>query len=281
MYTIFTHQTKHLITLFLANSIVLLGLLMATPASAMNYCHYQSPVQQRVGIVKDYTRRKPTITLDTSAGQEIRSAARGTVQSVDTTKHRVVVEHSNNFISIYKNITVDVVAGDTVKQGSPLGTALNNKGVGFRIEKRGVSKDPYCIVNPEREVQLTEYKVNDGKIRKPTYIKSPRDYRKKQRSTKRHRDIWQRFTTIVPANQRTHVSGFDIFTDGSGGVYGAVYQDSSNPTRWRLAMDVNDAFRKFNKRKLDNTELNYTLIHEFGHLLTLKCRTNWLRWRWI
>lgn len=76
-----------------------------------------------------------------------------------------------------------------------------------------------------------------------------------------HRSIWDLFARMIPAEQRTFVSRFVIFTDGPEGTYGAVAQDPDDPQRWMLSMDPADAGQV--------TELTYTLIHEFGHLLTL------------
>jgi hypothetical protein len=76
-----------------------------------------------------------------------------------------------------------------------------------------------------------------------------------------HQAIWDLFAQMIPPEQRDFVSQFIIFTDGPEGTYGAVAPDPEDPQRWMLSMDPADAG--------DWTELTYTLIHEFGHLLTL------------
>lgn len=82
----------------------------------------------------------------------------------------------------------------------------------------------------------------------------------------KHRRMLEYFNQLFPADLRSYVSYFAIFTDGPGNTYGAVHQSEDNPRQWVLSMDIVDAFNgdDFNAR-----ELTYTLVHEFGHILTL------------
>ncbi len=54
---------------------------------------------------------------------------------------------------------------------------------------------------------------------------------------------------------------FQVMTDGPGGVLSAVEQMSNDPHRWVLETDIADM--------LDRKNLAFTLLHEYGHLLTL------------
>jgi hypothetical protein len=66
---------------------------------------------------------------------------------------------------------------------------------------------------------------------------------------------------MIPADQRTQVKHFEIMTDGPGGVLSAVEQTGDDPTSWELEIDIADTY--------DAKNLAFTLLHEFGHLLTL------------
>lgn len=85
-------------------------------------------------------------------------------------------------------------------------------------------------------------------------------------SQEKHQELWGYFTSLFPVEFRSQVNEFAIFTDGKSGTYAAVYQDENDPAKWTLALDYQDSYEGdgFNKK-----ELPYTLIHEFGHLLTL------------
>ena len=73
------------------------------------------------------------------------------------------------------------------------------------------------------------------------------------------RKIWERFVTLIPADQRQMVVGFELLSEDFGGAY--VYATDDDPTKWVLAVG----------RGLGD-ELDGVLIHEFGHLLTLQAR---------
>ena len=73
--------------------------------------------------------------------------------------------------------------------------------------------------------------------------------------------VWDRFVDLIPANQRQMVSGFEL--DNSDGAGGYVYPDESDPTKWILGMAPSG---------LSQTDVDYVLIHEFAHLLTLQAK---------
>lgn len=70
--------------------------------------------------------------------------------------------------------------------------------------------------------------------------------------------IWGRFTQLIPANERTMVSKFELMADEYGGAH--VYADENDPSKWILGVNFG----------IDSEELDSILVHEFGHLLTLK-----------
>lgn len=71
------------------------------------------------------------------------------------------------------------------------------------------------------------------------------------------REIWGRFVELIPADQRTMVVGFELMDEDYAGAH--VYPSDDDPTTWILGVAP----------MADRAELDYVLIHEFAHLLTL------------
>ena len=73
-----------------------------------------------------------------------------------------------------------------------------------------------------------------------------------------HARLWQRFVTLIPAEQRTELRKFIVFKGGfSDAFVGPLRRD---PKLWELGV---------NRSLLGDRELDVVLLHEFGHLLTL------------
>ena len=73
------------------------------------------------------------------------------------------------------------------------------------------------------------------------------------------RRIWTRFTTLIPAEQRSHVRSFTVEPGDEGAYVAAI---GRRGMVWQLGVSGGLA--------RDAQELDYVLLHEFGHLLTLK-----------
>jgi hypothetical protein len=76
-----------------------------------------------------------------------------------------------------------------------------------------------------------------------------------------HQRIWGYFAGIIPAQERQFIGEYVIFTDGKDEILAYVSQTETSASQWALTVDIQDA--------QDPTELTYTLVHEFAHLLTL------------
>lgn len=72
------------------------------------------------------------------------------------------------------------------------------------------------------------------------------------------RRIWRRFTALIPTEQRRHLKKFSVFKGGFAGAYVAPLR--RNPSNWKLGVF----------KRLRPFEIDFVLVHEFGHLLTLK-----------
>ncbi len=109
---------------------------------------------------------------------------------------------------------------------------------------------------------LASYFVQGDQLGAPQFASNiPNDLISYQQDTTSQQRIWNYFTAMVPANQRTELTALIFSTDGRGGMLASVEESSNQPHYWALNVDPLDATKPIN--------LTYTLAHEFGHLLTL------------
>jgi hypothetical protein len=76
-----------------------------------------------------------------------------------------------------------------------------------------------------------------------------------------HEYIWDYFTALIPPEHRTFVTEFSILSDGRNNILAGASPTYDNPAEWTLKVDVADADNPYG--------LTYSLLHEFGHFLTL------------
>jgi hypothetical protein len=112
----------------------------------------------------------------------------------------------------------------------------------------------------ELEVTLATYVVSGDSITAPDLPPVPEDLEAYQQDASLHQEIWAFIVEVVPAEYRTNVAYFMVFTDGPAGTLGAVEQ-TADPEAWMLEMDVQDAG--------DLPALATTLVHEIAHVFTL------------
>lgn len=77
-----------------------------------------------------------------------------------------------------------------------------------------------------------------------------------------HEVLWQDFTTLIPLRYRTSITRLSIYTDGEEGLLASVTPNPDDFDTWTLALDALDGTYM-------SDDLIHTLIHEFGHVLTL------------
>ena len=111
------------------------------------------------------------------------------------------------------------------------------------------------------EEALVTYDIDGNLIVNPIESTVSDDLLAYQKDIDTHQKIWVYYANLIPPEQRSTLTNFVIFTDGPDEVMAAVEQDDTDPQKWVLAVDIADAGNP--------QELTYTLIHEFGHLLTL------------
>ncbi len=109
--------------------------------------------------------------------------------------------------------------------------------------------------------EITLYTINgDHIVKKQDYKVSGQDLAYQQ-DTKKHQELWSLTKKIIPANYRTKMSEFLIYNGDVSGSAGFVIETKPDLSKWQMGIAINYAN--------DQKELVYTIIHEFGHILTL------------
>src|SRR5512142_2808264 len=111
-------------------------------------------------------------------------------------------------------------------------------------------------------IVLATYPVNGNTLGAPKYgDQVPAELLLVAQDEAGQKKIWDYFTAIIPEDQRTSLAYYIVATDGTGGMLASVEQFSGHTGAWALVVDPADAGKP--------RDLTFTLLHEFGHLLTL------------
>ncbi len=113
----------------------------------------------------------------------------------------------------------------------------------------------------DTEVTLVTYTVSGDELADPYFESVSSDLQDEQDDEQSQQQVWDYFTSIIPFEQREIIAEYAIVTDGQGGTLAAVSQTYTDPELWSLQVDIADTANYY--------DLTYTLVHEFGHLLTL------------
>jgi len=113
----------------------------------------------------------------------------------------------------------------------------------------------------DEEVVLVTYSIGGDEIYAPVYSDVSSDLEAYQDDTETHDFVWDYYSSMIPVDARSMLTHFIIMTDGLGGNLAAVEQSPDNPELWMLSVDIADTD--------DLLDLTFTLIHEYGHLLSL------------
>jgi len=82
-----------------------------------------------------------------------------------------------------------------------------------------------------------------------------------QNDVARHQELWSLTKDVVPQSHRNYMNEFMIYNGEVTGSLGYVYDTAIDLSTWQMGLAINYAD--------DRNELLYTIIHEFGHILTL------------
>jgi len=113
----------------------------------------------------------------------------------------------------------------------------------------------------DEEIVLVTYRLNGDDLEGYGLVPAAPRLRALQEDRVAHEKIWDYFTAIIPREQRALIVTYVVVTDGPDGILASVSQDQSDPALWSLEVDIADS--------ADVRDLTATLVHEFGHLLTL------------
>ena len=108
---------------------------------------------------------------------------------------------------------------------------------------------------------IVTYTVDGDQIYDPYYEDVSAELQDEQDDSASHQFVWNYFTAIIPTEERTFLAEYSITTDGVDNTLAAVTQTYDDPDLWALEVDILDISDTYN--------LTFTLVHEFGHLLTL------------
>ncbi len=111
------------------------------------------------------------------------------------------------------------------------------------------------------EYVIVTYAVDGNEIYSPDYANVDSNLQAYQNDTATQEMIWHYYTAMIPQEARDMLVGYKVVSDGQGGSLAMVEQSPNDPNEWILNVDIADAS--------DLRDLTYTLIHEYGHLLTL------------
>lgn len=118
--------------------------------------------------------------------------------------------------------------------------------------------DPNYI-EPEMQ-ELVTYTVNGDAITNPVYDTVPNDLKGEQQNSVLQKEAWQMFAALIPTKDRQIVTKYIVFTDGFEDTL-AMADLTDDYKHWVMEVDIADLENK--------DQLLFTLIHEYGHILTL------------
>lgn len=113
---------------------------------------------------------------------------------------------------------------------------------------------------------ITRYDIDQNSLGEAQDAEVDSDLAIWQDDRAKHQELWKRFITLIPLSFRGDITVLEIYTDGKEEGLAAVSQDTNDPEKWVLFLDIIDAYPN---GTLDSKDFTYSLIHEFGHILTL------------
>jgi hypothetical protein len=141
----------------------------------------------------------------------------------------------------------------------------------FYLEQLGeeasfILDSPYWLEEPDGEefIPIVSYLVDGDNLYNPiTEVEDAYYYNYEDfiHDTETHQEIWNKVFAIIPEEDRSMLGAIMFYTDGEANELGAVEPLYDDPKKWMLNIDINDIY--------DDYVFINTIVHEFGHLLTL------------
>jgi len=108
---------------------------------------------------------------------------------------------------------------------------------------------------------MVTYTLRDDKLSTRKDIFIPKDFDEELSARSTHEWVWDYFAAVIPSQERNFLTEFSVMSDGRRHLLAAVSRTFEEPNNWGLRVDIQDARNHY--------LLTFTLMHEFGHLLTL------------
>ncbi|MEE9361453.1 MAG: hypothetical protein V3U92_02510 [Cellulophaga sp.] len=116
------------------------------------------------------------------------------------------------------------------------------------------------------EGEITLYRIKGENLEKIKDFKVTGKDLQFQKDTQKHQEIWALVKKIIPLSHRNRINELVLYNGEKGESAGFVFETSKDLSTWRIGIAIDYAYEGgFNA----NGELAYTIIHEFGHVLTL------------
>lgn len=110
--------------------------------------------------------------------------------------------------------------------------------------------------------ELVRYEIKDDQLTNPDPMWVPKDFIPYQQNVFAHERIWKYFSYLIPAPNREMLTHYLVSMRGGNYHYIAYVTARDDQAKtWEMNVNLQDAS--------DAVELTQTLIHEYGHLLTL------------
>ncbi len=130
---------------------------------------------------------------------------------------------------------------------------------------RGLFDDSFAGDAYNNVYVLVEYEVDGNEIVSPRKKKVRKDLLDEQENTVLQQEIWDLFAAMIPIENREYLTHYIVMTDGTDGFTALVEPNPNHSIKWMLNVDITGAENNIEA-------LSSTLIHEYGHLLTLDFR---------
>lgn len=119
------------------------------------------------------------------------------------------------------------------------------------------------FVEIKSNIEITLYEVVNGNLKKKKDYAVVKNLQVYQQDEAAHLALWNRVREIIPTEELWMLKEFMVYDGEADGTWGYVMLLNKELTEWQMGLDVDYAYN-------GNTfGLDYTIIHEFGHLYTL------------
>lgn len=144
--------------------------------------------------------------------------------------------------------------------GSGTNTSGNNNGNNNNGNNGNSGNNQNNPIGTEGEITL--YSVDGEDINKIVDYQVTGQNFIYQQDTQEHLKLWRLVKKIIPLNYRTKISEFLIYDGSVTQTNGLIVQLTNDLSKWKLGIAINYA-------EQDQQKLIYTIVKQFGHLISL------------